>query len=387
MELCFEALVRPDGYFKLIESEKAFAPSTARFISRFHLVSECLALLFFIPEFLCIPGDNCGEALPFSLLEASLASVIGPTRWKSFLGHLCFCFLRFRVFSLVRHWKKRQLTRLYVERNNNQTNFLNSGLDRMAGDGNGSDDEMTELVRKKKNDDDDLDYLNDTTNDPSAKAKRATAEEDLRLNQAATIGTALMTINSQRATLFLVAIVGLLPLLNVARENGGSNLTGLNMLDLLYQNNLAVPNATEQNCAYLEATVSSWLQSNYRTHLGSRSADTDLYLLWAQVLPVRCPFQDELNNGVITACPQNSSIWKDEANAISVCTLWDDVPNTTDEGSLLQYFSDALNIRTGVILPNSKSITILYKDYIGDDQVEAFNVTVMYNQGYSVNVM
>jgi hypothetical protein len=152
LELCFEALVRPDGYFKLIESERAFAPSTARFISRFHLVSECVALLLFIPEFRCIPDGNCGDALPFSLLEASLASVIGPTRFMAFMGHLCFGLLRLRVFSLVRHWKKMQITHLYVERNNNQNSFLNIGLDRKTNDTNGSDDETTELVRKKKND-------------------------------------------------------------------------------------------------------------------------------------------------------------------------------------------------------------------------------------------
>jgi len=40
-----------------------------------------------------------------------------------------------------------QLTRLYVERNDK-----NIGVDRKAGYGNGSDDESTELVRKKKND-------------------------------------------------------------------------------------------------------------------------------------------------------------------------------------------------------------------------------------------
>jgi hypothetical protein len=186
---------------------------------------------------------------------------------------------------------------------------------------------------------------------------------------------------------YSVAIVSLFPLLNVARENGGANISGLNMLDLLYQNNLAVPNADEQNCAYLEATVTSWLQSNYRTHTGSSSRDTNLYLLWAQVLPVRCPFQDELNNGVITTCSQNDSTWTEEGNSVDACTLWDDIPNTTDEGPLKQYFSDELNIRTGVIISETKSTNIEYFDFIGDDQFAAFNVTVMYNQVYSVNVM
>lgn len=107
LELAFEVLIRPTGYDALTHSEKAYAPSTARFINRFHLCTEILALALYIPELCCVfKRVSCGSDIPLTLIYASLRSVLGPNRVQAFIGHCIFAFVRLRIFGLVRHWKQ-----------------------------------------------------------------------------------------------------------------------------------------------------------------------------------------------------------------------------------------------------------------------------------------
>ena len=116
LELMFEVLIRPEGYSILMKSEKKYNPTTARFLNNFHLVSESLALLFFIPEMRCIflPGNKCSEALPGTVLEATLKKYYGPTKTDVFESLLIFGILRLRIFGLVRHFKQMWLTKNIV---------------------------------------------------------------------------------------------------------------------------------------------------------------------------------------------------------------------------------------------------------------------------------
>ena len=108
MELLFEIFIRPDGYNSLIVSEKAFSPSTVRYINSFHLLVESLSLAAFIPEFLCLLTETytCGDRPTFSFFNAAYMSVLGMNQSDAFLGRAYFALVRLRVFGLVRHWKR-----------------------------------------------------------------------------------------------------------------------------------------------------------------------------------------------------------------------------------------------------------------------------------------
>lgn len=107
LELVFEVLIRPKGYSALIESDKAFAPSTARHINWFHLVFETLALSTFIPEFRCIADSNvCNRKTMFSRVQASMDSVLGDTHADAARGRFLLGITVLRLFGLVRHWKQ-----------------------------------------------------------------------------------------------------------------------------------------------------------------------------------------------------------------------------------------------------------------------------------------
>lgn len=120
MELIFEYLIRPADYNDLIESEQAYAPSTARHINLFHLVFESIALLLFIPEFDCLTDpERCGRSVPFSGLWASVHAVDGSDSSRAALGRLCLGLTSLRLFGLVRHWKQMWINNTFADDNKN----------------------------------------------------------------------------------------------------------------------------------------------------------------------------------------------------------------------------------------------------------------------------
>jgi hypothetical protein len=116
LELIFEYLVRPPDYPDLIESDQAYAPSTARNINIFHLFFESVALMLFIPELNCLfdPG-SCGRSVPWSGLWASLHAVDGSDSSRAAAGRLCLGLTSLRLFGLVRHWKQMWINNTFAD--------------------------------------------------------------------------------------------------------------------------------------------------------------------------------------------------------------------------------------------------------------------------------
>lgn len=116
LELVFEYLIRPFDYGMLVESDQAYAPSTARHINLYHLAFETIALMLFIPEFSCMYKDRCGAVVPFSDLWASVYSVDGSDSGKAVLSRLCLGLTSLRLFGLVRHWKQMWINNTFTDK-------------------------------------------------------------------------------------------------------------------------------------------------------------------------------------------------------------------------------------------------------------------------------
>lgn len=110
LELVFEFIIRPSNYYKLISSDKAYAPSTARNVNTFHLIFESVSLLLFIPQFPCVVWEKCGVGSAFGLVEASLRAVIGVDPARAAFGRFVLGLTFLRTFGLVRHWKQMWLS-------------------------------------------------------------------------------------------------------------------------------------------------------------------------------------------------------------------------------------------------------------------------------------
>jgi hypothetical protein len=418
LELAFEVLIRPTGYHALTQSEKAYAPSTARFLNRFHLFFEVLALLLFIPELWCVfdPKSNCSQAVAMNMLESSLKSVLGPHRFDAFAGLWMFGFARLRIFGVVRHWKRMWInSSLTPNTSPTDTTFCRGFL--VPPRCSESEDTLKEthmnmqesavLLNKEKSDskkiaankkknkkkgddnvstagteqwdddmDDDSDYDDNSKNAPKPPSK----EEDLRLKNAATIGTALLVINSHRAMLLLVAIVALLPIINTIRINGGANNSTYAMVKLLQVNNAMANSDSQQDCAYLENASTSWLRSVVFVQRDHVEDVPELHLLWAQVLPARCDFQG--SEGIITSqsCVAAFSSGDTlDSRLQEVCKVWetgDDSASSQDPAA----FASQLQLREGSIVKHSYTQIVQGKN---GTQVE-YSVSALFNESRTV---
>lgn len=185
VELIFEVFIRPDGYHFLIVSEKAYSPSTVRYINAFHLTVEIMMLAFFVPEFVCLPSSNygCSDRMRFSYFNAAFMAILGPNRINAFLGRAYVALIRFRVFGLVRHWKKMWINKTFVNKSwklKSEGGGLLSGVFAPARVGNFDGKPMSEAMN----------------------LERQERKEDALIN-ASNIGTALMVTNSHRALMIV----------------------------------------------------------------------------------------------------------------------------------------------------------------------------------------
>jgi hypothetical protein len=209
----------------------------------------------------------------------------------------------------------------------------------------------------------------------SVASRTTNAEEDQRLKNAATIGTALMVVNSQRSLILMVLVAVVLPLLYAINQQ---NLVADRLTALLQSNNqVALSGLTD--CEYMEFAVESWL--NMAIVPQPPSSDDYTFVLWAQVLPVRCPFQNE--TGVITSCRGRLSKYREMAQNEATCNIWDKhSPSSADEASEA-YFAEALKLRQDAIvkkvaLPDGESAII--------NALSGFNVTVVFNKNPTISL-
>jgi hypothetical protein len=150
---------------------------------------------------------------------------------------------------------------------------------------------------------------------------------------------------------------------------GRSNKTASNQVRLLQANNLA-SNSTSA-CDYLQNAVQAWLLGTASEGNDSSLVDTtrnsEAYVLWAQLLPVRCDWQR--NDGIITWCDSC------EENMCGPCDFWNNTivpPSNATPG----YFADVLGVRVGGIV-----------EFDIENSAPMLDRGLLTNQVYSVTVI
>lgn len=115
IELLLEILIRPRDYSNLMDSDKAFTPSTARHISFFHIFYESIALASFVPEMWCHfqTAEMCHKNCMFSRSHSSLQAVLGRSPRAVLFGRFMMSITTFRFFGVVRHWKQALINETY----------------------------------------------------------------------------------------------------------------------------------------------------------------------------------------------------------------------------------------------------------------------------------
>jgi len=371
VELLFQLFVRPEGYRDLIFSEKAFSPSTVRYINAFHLFVESLSLAIYLPEFLCLfNGQSCGQALPFSFHHAAIIGVIGPRASDVFYGHAYVALIRLRVFSMVRHWRNFWIAKTFVNTKSRprQSGFLsNIGLGSSLTGINFDEPAVSETsTRKKKG------------VDEKEQKKR---DKDATLTNASHIGTALMATNSYRALASAWAIIGLLPLAVFLESTLKNRVTYL-MTDNLQATNQAASDISADTCGFLLASTGSWIMAvaSATYSVSGRSS-----LLTVDIQPYRCAF-----NGNELAHIRICDIAPDLINRAAVdasdtCDMWYEFAEETGSN---EEIAEATGIRVGSILEYSRSdegtLTVTQIDGAVVDTTTTYEVITRFDQTFSI---
>lgn len=139
------------------------------------------------------------------------------------------------------------------------------------------------------------------------------------------------------------------------------NLMNTELVDLLQENNVQAPGVDD--CDYLFQFVDSWIRAAESAQPDSWILPTDAYLLWAEIQPIRCPFQAEY--GRITVCRDNSPgncIWGGY-NSTQYDAHFDNLPG---------YFAETLGVRVGGISEVTHSLN-------------GFYVKVLFNDNFTVS--
>lgn len=407
LELLVEVFVRPDGYRFLIKSEKAFSPTTERYISAFHLAVEFVSLIVFIPEFFCVvsPTVDCDDRMPFSFFNAALMSVVGPTRLDTFYGQAYFALIRLRIFGLVRHWKNMWIANTFIKRKWKQNKpqgwwrsivphrsssaFLHHPHKLMStpegtrpSTSNGTSSSAATAAGTSSHEPLDPDLLE--------QRKRETA-----LTNASTIGTALMVTNSYRALAILWLIVGMFPIV-FCFLNTLTNSVALQMTAQMQGTNLVASDNTNETCEFLSSSMWSWVWSIQQPDFYQ---SYDPYLLTLDVRPIRCEFQMGLET-VGAACREydvayaammaevqsgnldapNATVSEDLKLVGAICSLWVRAAATS-----VQDLAQMVGIRQGAVLYYDLSRNAaFFNESTGTTTDEDYSVLAAFNATYTV---
>jgi hypothetical protein len=151
-----------------------------------------------------------------------------------------------------------------------------------------------------------------------------------------------------------------------------------NMVSMLAENN-ALSNSTA-DCDYLRNAVSAWVEAtsqpttDYKISAQGKAYETPV-LLWAQVLPVRCDWQQV--SGVVTACPVSLL-------NVSQCQFWAKSSPLDPSIASPEYFANLIGSRVlGIIYYTrlSKNIPVDFGLGVAD-----FQVKVIMDQGDAISI-
>ncbi len=165
----------------------------------------------------------------------------------------------------------------------------------------------------------------------------------------------------------------------------GQNIAAPNYVNLLQQNNLMLSEANVTSCEFLQQTIEAWLDVGANVQNPVPQYDVTQYVLWAQLLPVRCDFQDE--SGVITKCTNETS-FSGSYFPNKTCDVWDLAPPDPNDATP-EYYANLTGIRVGGITEYAAMDTALLTFALdGNSSIfpnTTFSVRLLVNENHAIS--
>jgi hypothetical protein len=161
---------------------------------------------------------------------------------------------------------------------------------------------------------------------------------------------------------------------------GRQNSVSYHSTDLLQAYNLAA-NTTE-DCAFLENAVNAWLRSTGTVPASHQFMDEyndTAYLIWGQLLPSRCDWQEE--DGVFSVCPTGTK------DGLAVCDVWRETrpPNATY--ATKEFFAEEFSLRPGGFRKLIRNMTAPVDFDDRTNTEEEFYVEVIFSGGHYISLV
>jgi hypothetical protein len=150
---------------------------------------------------------------------------------------------------------------------------------------------------------------------------------------------------------------------------GGQNRVSPHLVNLLQQNNLVASSNSSFDCAFLQEVVTSWLFVAATEQPDLPRKQVSPSLLWAQLEPVRCPFQSP--NGIITICSNELN------ETLPRCNVWSTYQPGVVNDATPAFFASQLNVRVGGITQYSAKSSV---------NGQVFEVSALFDENNSATV-
>jgi hypothetical protein len=141
--------------------------------------------------------------------------------------------------------------------------------------------------------------------------------------------------------------------------------------------------ANASSCAYLEDTIEAWLDLGANVQNDVPQYEVKTFVLWAQLLPVRCEFQG--SDGVITVCENNDTNYTYPQGA---CNVWKTPPANPSDATP-EYFANMLGIRVGGITEYTRSqtslLTVATDGNFSSYPNTTFSVRLLANENHAIS--
>jgi hypothetical protein len=146
---------------------------------------------------------------------------------------------------------------------------------------------------------------------------------------------------------------------------------------------MAANTSSAEDCAYLRNAVDSWLFAVAQqpvTYDLIKNQQENVFLTWAQILPVRCDWQQA--NGLITYCPSNNT----DLQELDSCPFWNSIfPTVSTQQPSRDFLADELSVREGGIVLVEKIATGRANFGTGDID-ETFYVGAVWNDNQQISL-
>mmetsp|Transcript_16209 Transcript_16209/g.32276 ORF Transcript_16209/g.32276 Transcript_16209/m.32276 type:complete len:1314 (+) Transcript_16209:82-4023(+) len=289
-DLFSEILIRPMDYSKLLRSNKAFYPSTQRYIDNFHFFLEFLALALYFPEILLCFSDN----VKLSIFHSYMNTLDSAKDSNSWIHIILLALVHLRIVGVMRRWRQSTINASYLK-TGEELFLAKVPIETDVG----SSSEENQSYDSSTNQNEQISPIDSDSNDETPKLIQSSVNinagryynDDKEVTQASSIKTALLVTNSRLIIVAMLLLCTSVQIIFEIRQDVCQDMCVGKMADYLSKINVdAGRKEDDETCDFLQSSLNSLEESIQECKLKWSYFQTDMlepYFMEGEILPKR----------------------------------------------------------------------------------------------------